>query len=42
MARLVKRTAQEPTKYTLDGLYWYDDFGKRCEVGDLFTRIRKF
>ena len=40
MARLVKRTPQEPSKP--GKLYWYDDAGKRHEVADAFGGIRTF
>jgi hypothetical protein len=43
MARIVKRTATEPTRGEEPGkLYWYDEDGERHEAPGNFPDIRTF
>jgi hypothetical protein len=47
MARIVRRTAIEPTAFIIDGkepgkLYWYDEDGGRHEATGEFPEIRSF
>ena len=47
MARIVRRTATEPTAFTIDDrepgkLYWYDEDGGRHEAAGKFPEIRTF